>query len=578
MGNGAGSGKKVQANKQEHDIEENRIMTPLKKKNTPASPSRNAKQTLKPQQHQDEFTLANAGHINEGENIPKAVIETQAPSGNKELGNKKFQVINKEEVISNRTKISEKKTNVVEGSPVRKKRYPEVITASVNSSSHNQDQSMIKKKLDTPSMKDNDLLNKVKPSEKAVTKERREEEIMHSLQKQDPNEESKTFQENSFEAEKKRLLLEKNTQNILPQKNIEESSKVLNKTECSNTLKELIEKKVVEELIIQELVKEQKSSPDNSNIQKILENKITEHKATLLLIDKLLQEERKGEETNEIKTNYKLIPESSYLSKEEINYNAIKPKTIKGQERLQNEREVVESSDRKKQLQLEKQRAQKAIVQKYQVHKVTELGLPPNEDNLETMQTALTTAKNSIPTRQVAVSSQEPLLGNDLSESYLGIKGVDEGLLIEFNTFTPFGLSKSKQRKKSKEEFGESIKNELSLLEEDYTIIPILGKTKNKRISEKCIHIPLVCVDYPDPLGTYGLVYVEVNDYDKTIQIKNIIAKEFLIHPKSIKIFHKGIELADDLVVSLGRFSGEILFFSIAPQIARSKPEFFFEK
>ena len=103
-------------------------------------------------------------------------------------------------------------------------------------------------------------------------------------------------------------------------------------------------------------------------------------------------------------------------------------------------------------------------------------------------------------------------------------------------------------------------------------------KPKEKVDSEKIMRIPLVCMNFPEQSGTYGLIYVELNNYDKIAQLKNIIAREFFVHPKSIRVFHKGSEMSDDLVVSLGRFGGEIIFFSITPQIIRTRPEFYFEK
>lgn len=77
------------------------------------------------------------------------------------------------------------------------------------------------------------------------------------------------------------------------------------------------------------------------------------------------------------------------------------------------------------------------------------------------------------------------------------------------------------------------------------------------------IEIPLVCLNFPLPQGTNGLLYAELDKSDKVYQLKNILGKEFLIHPKAVRVFYKGAELADDLVVSLGHFRGEILAFSI---------------
>eukprot|EP00826_Nyctotherus_ovalis_P006456 TRINITY_DN11532_c0_g2_i1.p1 TRINITY_DN11532_c0_g2~~TRINITY_DN11532_c0_g2_i1.p1 ORF type:complete len:506 (-),score=157.50 TRINITY_DN11532_c0_g2_i1:1323-2840(-) len=96
--------------------------------------------------------------------------------------------------------------------------------------------------------------------------------------------------------------------------------------------------------------------------------------------------------------------------------------------------------------------------------------------------------------------------------------------------------------------------------------IPQLSYTLDKDAEQSIpnsIEIPLVCLNFPLPQGTNGLLYAELDKSDKVYQLKNILGKEFLIHPKAVRIFYKGAELADDLIVSLGHFRGEILVFSI---------------
>jgi len=100
-------------------------------------------------------------------------------------------------------------------------------------------------------------------------------------------------------------------------------------------------------------------------------------------------------------------------------------------------------------------------------------------------------------------------------------------------------------------------------IKEEVKVFGVLDNKNDEDNVPNSIEIPLVCLNFPLPQGTNGLLYAELDKSDKVYQLKSILGKEFLIHPKAIRIFYKGAELADQLIISLGHFRGEILTFSI---------------
>eukprot|EP01022_Parablepharisma_sp_SALTPOND_P021916 TRINITY_DN437_c0_g1_i3.p1 TRINITY_DN437_c0_g1~~TRINITY_DN437_c0_g1_i3.p1 ORF type:complete len:959 (-),score=192.97 TRINITY_DN437_c0_g1_i3:11139-14015(-) len=94
---------------------------------------------------------------------------------------------------------------------------------------------------------------------------------------------------------------------------------------------------------------------------------------------------------------------------------------------------------------------------------------------------------------------------------------------------------------------------------------PVVVETKSiiKPDPTDMIKIPMICLNYPVPNGTYGLLYVEVGRNEKFGQLKAILAKAYQVPVSAVTVFHKGIELPDDIALSLGYPKGEILYFSI---------------
>ena len=99
--------------------------------------------------------------------------------------------------------------------------------------------------------------------------------------------------------------------------------------------------------------------------------------------------------------------------------------------------------------------------------------------------------------------------------------------------------------------------------------------------SPDSIEIPLVCLNYPLSQGTYGLIYSVMDKGDTMYQIKLNIAKEFQLHPSMVRLFSKGFELPNDLVINLGYSRGEILYFTIymtQEQLMDNKTNIAYEK
>lgn len=84
-----------------------------------------------------------------------------------------------------------------------------------------------------------------------------------------------------------------------------------------------------------------------------------------------------------------------------------------------------------------------------------------------------------------------------------------------------------------------------------------------RKRAENVVELPVVCLNFPLPQGTYGLLYVELEKTAKIPQLKSAIGREYNIDASDIKVYNGGTELTNDLVVSLSRFRDEILCFAI---------------
>jgi len=347
--------------------------------------------------------------------------------------------------------------------------------------------------------------------------------------------------------------------------------KVIEEPEVTYSIKEEQESSK-EQLIIEnsELIQQalEKRILENTDMRKLIERQVQEEIRKLKIKESLNEQvdlidgSKSSSEELEKKDLIELTKEKAqleYLETQRLEYEMKYKQPLAERLKFEEKQKLLQKTsielDRREKLLLKKQRAQEEIRRKFQsdfFSGVGPLGVPPKE--VESQGRIMNTYEQSDDIKDDC--SFEPYRFNNTNS-----KNNIENIQIFDNPI---------------HEYNKDIKKTT----EGVMKIPNLShnKLKERTSISKSICIPLLCLNYPEGNGTYGLLYAEVNDYDKVIQVKSIIAKELLVYPKTIHLYHKGHELADEVVISKLQCEGEILCFSVVTQQKKEKTEFCFEK
>ena len=95
---------------------------------------------------------------------------------------------------------------------------------------------------------------------------------------------------------------------------------------------------------------------------------------------------------------------------------------------------------------------------------------------------------------------------------------------------------------------------------------PIEAQTIVPEDEKDAIEMNLLFLNYPLPNGTYDLLKIMVNRNEYFDFIKEIAAIQLKVPKSSIHIYSKGIELPDDVAISIGYSNNEVIYCMIQSQ------------